>query len=484
MIPYEPFEDQRRAIDYILEHKAVLLKAPTGAGKTLVGVQSAKEAGAQVILCIAPLNTIKGWRETVERQWQGAMRFVWVNSKAKGKQAHADVLNGVPGFYIIGREYFKRFGWSKLRKADFIIFDECHVATNRNSIMWKMLKTAKAPYLLAMSATPFGNKVEGAWALARWLWPNHTERGFWNWVTQHFHTVKNPHTERRAEEKGIPANPDIVQEKVPGSVWRSLKSPFRMKSVYKADPTIHTIEVELSPQQRKHYKELEEEAITWLDEHPLAIDLPIVLGTRLRQICLAVPSIKQDWVRKYDADTETWDKVWDDVVYFEDDAKSSKADVVFELLSDMYAEKPIPVVVYTTSRIFATLLTKRLQGKGYNARQFIGGMSALEREWKRDAFGKEYDIVVATIPTVAEGLDGWQRVCATEIWVDVSYNRLLNIQAQGRLSRTGQEHTVNRYLIQAVNTVESKQIGKLKSDQALMDAAIEEREDEDQYVTV
>jgi len=59
----------------------------------------------------------------------------------------------------------------------------------------------------------------------------------------------------------------------------------------------------------------------------------------------------------------------------------------------------------------------------------------------------------------------------------VSYNRLLNIQAQGRLSRTGQEHTVQRYLIQAVNTVEQKQIGKLKSDQDLMDAAIEEEED-------
>jgi hypothetical protein len=37
---------------------------------------------------------------------------------------------------------------------------------------------------------------------------------------------------------------------------------------------------------------------------------------------------------------------------------------------------------------------------------------------------------------------------------------------------------VQRYLIQAVNTVEQKQIGKLKSDQDLMDAAIEEEESE------
>lgn len=474
---FELFEDQRRAVDYIIEHKAVLLKAPTGAGKTVVGVQSALEADAQVILCIAPLNTVKGWRETVERQYQGTMPFHHITSRAAGKRAHGAVLSKERGFYIIGREYFKRFGWSKL-KADFITFDECHVATNRDSLMVKMLKTARAPYMLAMSATPFGNKVEGAWALARWLWPKDTPRGFWNWVTEFFTTAKNIHTERRAEEKGVPANPDIVQEKVPGSVWKSLPHAFRMKSVYKANPVIHTVEVELSPAQRKHYKELEEEAITWLDDHPLAIDLPIVLSTRLRQICLAVPSIKQDWKRVFDKDTEEWYKEWGDVVYFDDDAKSSKADAVLEILSDLYAEKPLPLVIYTDSRIFATLLTKRLQSRGYEARQFVGGMSNAEREWKKDVFGTEFDIIVCTIPTVAEGLDGWQRVACNEIWVNVSYNRLLNIQAQGRLSRTGQTQTVNRWMIQAVNTIESKQIGKLKSDQDLMDAAIEESEEE------
>lgn len=470
---YIPFEDQRRAIDYIVENKHVLLKAPTGAGKTLVGVQSAIEAEAEVILCIAPLNTVKGWRETVERQWQGTMPFHHITSRAQGKRAHGAVLAKERGFYIIGREYFKRHGWSRL-KAPFIIYDECHGATNKDSLMFKMLKTAKAPYQLAMSATPFGNKVEGAWSLARWLWPRETERGFLNWATMFFTTAKNPHAERLAEQKGVPASPDIVAEKVPGSVWRSLPHAIRMKSVYKADPAIHTVEVELTPTQRKHYKELEEEAITWLDDHPLAIDLPIVLNIRLRQICLAVPSITQDWLRKFDKDTEEWYKEWGDVVYFDDDAKSSKADAVLEILADLYAEAPVPVVIYTDSRIFATLLTKRLQSKGYAARQFVGGMSNAEREWKKDGFGTEFDIIVATIPTVAEGLDGWQRVACNEIWMNVSYNRLLNIQAQGRLSRTGQEKLVNRWLIQAKDTIEAKQIGKLKSDQDLMDAAIED----------
>jgi SNF2 family DNA or RNA helicase len=470
---YELYEDQENAVNYILEHKDVLLKAPTGAGKTIVAVESAIQSGAQVVLAIIPLNTVKGWRETVERQSGGTIPFHWITSKKAGKEAHGAVLRGEPGWYVIGREYFKRFGWSKMRKADFIILDECHVATNKDTAMFKMLRSAKAPHKLAMSATPFGNKVQGAWSLSRWLWPDYTERRYLVWITEFFHTTKNYYSDNEH------ANPLVESERVPGSVWKSLKHKYRMKSVYKADPAIHVVEVEVSAAQRKHYQELEQEAITWLDDHPLAVDLPIVLATRLHQILLAVPSIKQDWVRKYDKETETWNKVWDDVVYFDDDAKSTKADVVLEILSDLHAEEPVPVVVYTSSRIFATLLTKRLQAKKYRARQFIGGMSPAERDWKKDSFGTEFDIIVCTIPTVAEGLDGWQLFCHNEIWVDVSANRFLNIQAQGRLSRTGQTKRVNRWLIQTANTIESKKIGKLKSDQELMDAAIEEREDSD-----
>lgn len=471
---FEPYEDQRRAIDFILENKHVLLKAPTGAGKTLVGVQSALETGAEVILCIAPLNTESGWRSRAEGQYgEGVMPFHVINSKVGGKRAHGALLAGERGFYFIGREYFRRFGWSGLRgKCGFIIFDECHVATNRKSIMFKMLKTAKAPYALAMSATPAGNKVEGLWALGRWLWPEQVERGFWNWITEFFHTEKNYH----AKDERFAA-PLITVERNPGAVWASLPAAFRMKSVYKADPAIHYIDVEITREQRRIYNDLEQDSITWLDAHPYAVDLPPVLNMRLRQICLAVPSIKQDWVRKQDKDTGDWEKVWDDVIYFEDDAKSSKADAILELLSDLHAEKPEPVVIYTDSRIFATLLTKRLQSKGYRARQFVGGMSAAERAWKKDNFGVEFDVIVATIPTVAEGLDGWQLVSNLEIWANVSYNPLLNTQAKGRLSRTGQTRTVNRYMIRAVNTVESKQHDRLKSSEDLMNASIEEQEE-------
>lgn len=469
-----PHEDQERAIQFILENKTVLLKAPTGAGKTLVAVESALRSEASVVLVICPINTFSGWTRTFESQYGEKANVRIITSKASGKQAHADLIAGVPGQYIIGREYFKRFAWLKANKLDFIAHDECHTSTNRDSIAFKMLKTAKAPYMLALSATPAGNRMDGLWTLSRWLWPAQTPRGYWNFVSEWFHTEHDPFKKSEYGEAK-----KVTQEREPGALWKALPAAFKMKSVYTAKPTVHTIEVDISAVQRKHYKDLEEEAITWLEDNPLAIDIPAVLNMRLRQICLAVPSVRQDWVKRKDKETGLWVDTWGDVVWFEEDAKSTKIDAVVEILSDLQAgEEPEPVVIFTDSRIFAKILTLRLQKKKFNARQFIGGMSAYERQWKMESFGLEFDVLVCTIPTVAEGVDGLQHKSNHAIWCNVSWNQLLNVQADGRLNRQGQTKTVQNYFIVAKDTVETRMLGKLKSTQQLLDAGYGDEEEE------
>jgi SNF2 family DNA or RNA helicase len=469
---FTPHEDQRKAIDFIKENKAVLLKAPTGAGKTLVGVQTAVEIEAKRVLLIAPLNTESGWRDTVARQYGDTIEYRYAhNKRVAGKRAWEDLHMGKPGFYFVGREFFKTVSWRKVKKLDFIIFDECHAATNRDSKMHKMLKTAKAPYALAMSATPAGNHMQGIWALARWLWPKKTPQGFWNWVTEWFHTEHDPYADTEYGE-----GKKVTAEREPGALWKALPAAFKMKSVYNEKPIIHTVEVEISAVQRKHYQELEEEAITWLNDNPLAIDIPAVLNMRLRQMCLAVPSVRQDWVRKKDKETGLWMDTWGDVVWFEDDAKSTKIDAIKEILSDIHAEKPEPVLIFTDSRIFATICTKQLQAAGYRARQFVGGMSTEEREWKKKQFGKKFDVMVCTLQTVAEGTDGLQWVACNEIWANVSWSPLINTQGAGRLSRQGQKRQVNRWMLLAKGTVEVVQRGRLRNSQQMLDDGYEDGE--------
>lgn len=467
-----PHPTQEEAISFIVENKSVMLKAPVGAGKTIVATESFLRSGKDTCLVVAPLNTRRGWEKTITRQSQGAVPFRHITTKKDGVAAYSELAEGKPGMYFIGWELMRTLHWEKMaRRIGFVVGDECHRHTNRNSQNHKMYMTLKGvEYKLDMSDTVWGNKVEGAWAIARFLWPTETIRGFWNWVTKYL-KQETEIIEVKGEERSVKK---ILGERQPGRIWADLPAAWKMPSVYTDKPVIHEVEVELNPTQRKHYKELETEAVTFLDENPLIPELPGVMYMRLMEMTLAVPSIKQDWIRKQDKETGEWFKEWGDVVYFEDNAKSSKADAVIEILNDLYVEKTQPVLVLTHSKKFATFLTKRLQSKGFEARQFIGGMSDEEREWKLDAFGKEYDVMVATIPAIAEGTDGLQDVCNIDIWVSVSDNRVYNRQGRGRVARQGQKKTVQRYVIRAANTVEVKQAGRLIADQQIMDESLGE----------
>lgn len=458
----EPHDYQEEAIVQVLRDKHVLVKAGTGSGKTLVGVEAVLRAEPKVTMIIAPINTFTGWRKTFARQSDGAVEVRYVDQRKDGKQAHEDLALGVPGVYFVGVERMRKQSWAGW-DIDFIIWDECHRGVNRKSATHKMAMTQKPEYAISLSATPWGNKVEGAWAVGRWLWRNkdQVDNSFWRWASDYLTEERDEYTYKK-----------FGGEKIPGSIMREFPSVVQMPNAYNEKPVIHEVEVELNPTQRKHYLEMEKAAITFLEDNPLIAELPSTKYIRLMEMTLATPSVKQEWIRKKNPDTDEWEDVWGDIVYFEDNAKSSKADAVLEIIEDIQAERKEPVLIFTHSRKFATFLAKRLQSKGHNARQFIGGMSKAEREWKLDHFGVEYDVLVAVVSTLAEGVDQLTEHCANEIWCSVSDSKVINFQAAGRLSRQGQTRTVNRWVLQAVGTIEvDKQKGRLALDQSILDAS-------------
>lgn len=460
LAPLVPHDYQAEAIEVVLRDKQTLVKAGTGSGKTLVGVEAVLRSGAKVTAIIAPINTFTGWRKTFARQSEGAVEVRYVDTTKAGKQAHEDLAVGVPGVYFVGVERMRKQAWQGW-EIDFVIWDEIHRGVNRKTATHKMAMTMKPEYALGLSATPWGNKVEGAWAVGRWLWraKEAVNHSYWKWCTEYLVEVKDPYTFKA-----------YGGEKTPGRILKDWPSVVQMPNVYNEKPRVHDVEVTLNPTQAKHYREMEKAAITFLEDNPLVAELPSTRYIRLMEMTLATPSIKQDWVRRQNEDGE-WEKVWDDVVYFEDSAKSSKADAVLEILEDLHAERNEPVLIFTHSRKFCTFLAKRLQSKGYNARQFIGGMSKDEREWKITKFGREYDVLVAVVSTLAEGVDELKDTCANEIWCSVSDSKVINFQAAGRLSRQGQTRTVNRWVLRALDTIETKQSERLSYDQSLLDAS-------------
>lgn len=411
--------------------RAALNASTMGAGKTLKAVEVAKGLGSQTVLLIAPLNTRLGWQVTFERQGVD-LPFKWVNSTKEGKANLADWEWQQPGIYFVGVEYFVRLGWiGKSRSTvwakfpDLVLFDEVHRSQNRKSKTHKTLKQVKGKYKLAMSGTPTGNSFEGAWAVTKWLWPDKIENSYWAWVDKWCATEYN-HFD--------PSGKKVVGERRPGAFFNSLPCYVRIESEADAELIQDNVYVELYPAQRKAYDELEKKMITWIENKPIVIEFPIALRIRLRQATLGLFTLTDD-----------------EEITFDNDCKSVKIDVMFDVLEEDFEGEP--TLILTDSRKFADVVVNRLRNAGYAAEAWHGGTSQTKRQEVKEAFvSGSCKYIVAVIPAIAEGVDGLQHATRNILWLNRSDNRVLNEQVIKRVHRQGQTRTVRSVELVAVET--------------------------------
>lgn len=454
--PLTPRPKQEYTIQRILEDKRHLCGSLGGFGKTLVGAEAVLRSGAQRTLIVCPLKVIRNWDRAFKQQSNGQHEGVrQIASNKQGMLNFADFIEGKTGVFAVGWEYFRTMLWHRY-PIDFAIADESHRAANWKSNQSDSLRTLHAEYRVCFSGTPAGNKTEGLFGTIRWLWPDLFPH-YWPWIGKYFEKGIEQITVRGGKQKGVHK---VFGEKNPGMAWDALPSTTRFASEQVNEVINHILEVPMNPTQRRIYKEFEKEAFTWLDDNPMFAELPAVKAIRLRQIALGVPMV-------------TYDEEGEPVVSFDPEAKSGKIEALADLLSDLHAGGPIPVMVYTHSRKFVEVVVHQLNKKGYRAVGFVGGQTHEEVNEKIDGFGKDHDIIVATIGSIGEGVDRLQLVCNTEVWLSLDNNRLLNRQAQWRLDRTGQlPQPINRYMIRSLDTVETEQHEKIANDDRILDESL------------
>lgn len=471
-------EDRQRAVVDDM-HKSTptggyLNASVLGTGKTAITVQYLVEHDPKVVLLIVPLGTRIGWERHLKIMgWKHPILRIESNNDNLDKLA-----DGIPGAYIIGREYFTLIGtegWRRWERGteppktlsrhlppgveltedsifeymqtktksvrgsgktyhhaltrkrlvdwkhapvDVTVYDEVHRLQNIKSESFKAIKNHQPPMKIGLSGTPSGNKFQGFYGVTKWLWPDEIPDSYWTWGAIWARVVHDPYTFQK-----------IKEEREPGSFVRSLPGYARLESTLETKLYENQLIVELTPKQRKLYKQMENNAVAWLEENPLVAELPITQRIRLRQITLGVPTILDD-----------------DVVDFKDNCTSSKLDALQEFIKDTPDE---PMLILMDSAKFARITAKRL---GKDARVWTGDTPQREREELLSTFGHEFKYLVATIPAIAEGVDGLQHVCNHIVWLSRSENSLLNEQAAGRLHRTGQTKPVHSIDIIAENT--------------------------------
>lgn len=445
-----------------------LLALALGAGKTLTALTSAerslkydaKEPKDARVLIVAPLHTIDGWRRHVREVWDLELREC--AAKGADRKANLEALwnRQERGVFFIGwslmaarNKHKKKDKRGRMVSApdthafggtlfDILIADEVHRACNHKSLNSGVLCRIRAKRRLALSATPAGNLPVNIYGALHFLWPvRYTS--FTRFADFFFKSQYNPFSETGyGKLYGEEKQPGRVRATTP--CWVSVTRQEALPEL--ADVDIRRVSATMTRDQTRIYKQWRDKAIAWLDDHPVAVNLPVVLDTRLQQATLAQPVV-MDYTTQTGGVRE--------VVTFDKDARSGKIDALLDILQDIGDER---VIVFTHSRKFLVPLRWRLEKAGYRVEQVSGDD---HEGWRKFRDDKKVQILLAVVSAIAEGVDGLQTDCHTEIWLSRDSSLVINEQAQGRLHRSGQERGVVRYLVQCPGTIDDTVVGRL-----------------------
>lgn len=448
----EPYPFQRKDLDTLKEAGYVaLLNMQPGAGKTVTATYAAKESGAQVVLIIAPLNThTTAWGRTVKDVAGQDVRRIG-NSKKSEKEALFDLWMSAPGYYIVTPQLFTRLDISEWR-PDMVICDEIHLLNQHGSKGGKQLIKLgeQAPMKLALSGTPTRRNWERNWVTMRFLWSDQYKRGqvahsnFWLFCHDRM-TYENVYTGQRDRDGKPKAVKKWMNEAEPGRLYNEAPcviQHFRREACCEFHnnppgflqveaPNVIEKTITLHPKQKKAIKELETQMLAWLDDQPLIVELPMILKQRIRQVVLGVPTL-------------TYDEEGKVQVNFDDDCVSPVADEIENILEHLEVGEPL--LVHLESQRFAEVLVRRLNKAGWTAAEF-SGKTAKEREGFVKRFGKDIQVLVATTSSLANGTDGLQDVCSTEVFAELSVDDTALEQVEARLWRLGAKKQVQRFYL-------------------------------------
>lgn len=510
-LPGRPLADYQIAdIETIEENDGQCLYAGClGSRKTGTGTAyMALKRG--VWLVVAPLGTFDGWLEAFKEWAPDADVHVITNKNRTGlidlKQDTSDF-----SIHLINWEYLRRQDLSKFKNIDGAILDEVHRMAGYGTATQKAVWRINSTWRIGLSGTPANNKLHQLYNVLRWIWwgnKDHKQKNIFRrfallwgqagvdeeraWLRRHFYLLK------KDNYGGMDTGYDIGAEKRFHSVLDEVPCyiqhleeekccefhPQGVNATLPPEESPKFLYVDMTPAQEKVYgslagrrgdhisKDKKASPVLWLDtvDGDRASSLVAndqVARIRRRQVALAVPSIEE---------VEDQYGVKEKKIVMKPDAKSSVSDALLDLLTDI-VEPGDPVMVYTFSKVFAKMLVERINkrfGRAIYAAEWSGDVKKEDRNTLKSVFGQpdQPNVIVAVIASIAEGVDGLQKVCRKEVWCGEEENDMLNIQAIGRLRRTGQPRRIHRYYILTRGTAELDQTKARRKNRAELQAAL------------
>lgn len=436
---FTPFVAQRETSDFLTMQNRAFCLNDLGTGKTQASLWAydyLRSVGkAKRLLVVSPLSTLeRTWGDAIFSSFPHLEFSVLHGSKSrriKLLDQRVDVyLINHHGLQIIAKQLAKR------DDIDIVIIDEiAQVGRTAGTDIWKSLdevcnkQLVKKRTAWGLTGTPTPNAPTDAWAQCRLLVPHQ--------VPPYFKRFKEQVMKQHGPFTWLP-KPDAVD--VVKAVMQPAIRFTRDQCVDLPECMYQTLEVELTPDQKKAYKTMAATLKAEVESGQMLAVNEAVKMSKLVQIACGV-------------------------VYGTDGEEITIPAIPrLKLVAEIVENATTKTIVFVPFRSSVRVVSEYLREAGYSVECIHGGVSKHERDTIFSNFQKHADpkVLVAQPAAMSHGLT---LVAAnTIVWYAPVTSNETYEQANGRITRPGQKH--QQFIINIEGTaIERKIYERLKTKQ-------------------
>ena len=428
---YKPYEYQRTAMQWILDHKRCGLFLDMGLGKTVSTLTAVQEliddCEVSRVLVVAPKKVAETTWTTEAQKWDHLKTLRVAKVMGTEKQRRL-ALEQKADIYVIGRDSFVWLVgiYGGMLPFDVLVIDELTSFKSSKSERFKAMRmaTPTVKRVIGLTGTPAPNGLIDLWAQMYCLdMGARLGKSISKYRETYFETHKwNNIIVRCDVKKGCD---DIIKTKI-----EDICLSMQAKDYLQLPALLtHTVKVELSPSTMAAYTKFEKDkVIEFNDAHqgePANVLANSAAGLMNKLSQFANGAIYDDDRNVHEIHNEKLDKLAEIV----EAANGSSVLVFYQYKHDI------------------TRITKKL--KGYKVEAYKDERQLLD--WNA---GK-IDVLLAHPAATAFGLN-MQEGGHYIVWFGTGWNLELYQQANARLHRQGQQYPVTVYKLLCANTVDER----------------------------
>ena len=441
----KPFKHQIEGINFGLKYDKFVLGDEQGLGKTMQAINIATikklQKGYKHCLIICGVNGLKwNWKSEIEKHSNEQGYILGTRYDKKGKAKIGTMKDRLEDLRVdsdndfinpnMNESYFIITNIETLRNEDIIenlkalcdlktinmlVLDEGHKCKDPTSIQGKHLLKLKADSMISMTGTPLMNYPLDLYIHLKWL--GYETHGFYQFK-QHYCIYGGYGGYQIIGYKNL----DQLKEQFDEIMLRRLK-----KDVLDLPEKIHTIDyVELSPKQKKIYKEIYSEISDNIDLVSAAVN-PLTEMIRLRQ-ATGFTGILSSTIQE-----------------------SAKFERLLEILDELAKNNKKAIVFSNWTAIINPLYEILAQ---YNPAIITGEIKNRVEQEKKFMEDDTCRVIIGTIGAMGTGLT--LTAANTVIFLDEPWNKAIKDQAEDRAHRIGTTENVNIITLIAKDTIDER----------------------------